>query len=137
MRQTAPGRYEADFPLDRYGSFLLHASLEKGVDDGKGGHEERAGRRELRPRDEPVPARVPRARARPRHALAHRARHRRHASIPDAKAVFDPAGETIRYHQDLWSRFIGAAIAVFLLDLLIRRVRIFDRKKTVRPSTAK
>ena len=29
MRQTAPGRYEADFPLDRYGSFLLHASLEK------------------------------------------------------------------------------------------------------------
>ena len=27
--QTAPGRYEADFPLDRYGSFLLHASLEQ------------------------------------------------------------------------------------------------------------
>src|SRR5262252_8434272 len=37
MRQTAPGRYEADFPLDRYGSFLLHASLEKQVEDGKGG----------------------------------------------------------------------------------------------------
>src|SRR5262249_41918449 len=37
MRQTAPGRYEIDFPLERYGSFLLHASLEKPVDDGKGG----------------------------------------------------------------------------------------------------
>ena len=37
MRQTAPGRYESDFPLERFGSFLLHASLEKGVDDGKGG----------------------------------------------------------------------------------------------------
>ena len=35
--QTAPGRYEADFPLDRYGPYLLHASLEKAVDDGKGG----------------------------------------------------------------------------------------------------
>ena len=32
MRQTAPGRYESDFPLERFGSFLLHASLEKGVD---------------------------------------------------------------------------------------------------------
>ncbi len=30
MKQTARwGRYEADFPLDRYGSFLLHAGLEK------------------------------------------------------------------------------------------------------------
>ena len=36
MPQTAPGRYEADFPLDRYGSFLLHASLEKPVDDAHG-----------------------------------------------------------------------------------------------------
>src|SRR5262249_36095334 len=33
MRQTAPGRDEADFPLDRYGSFLLRASLEKQVED--------------------------------------------------------------------------------------------------------
>ncbi|CAN5907573.1 hypothetical protein BH11MYX4_BH11MYX4_22660 [soil metagenome] len=54
---------------------------------------------------------------------------------PDAKQVFDPAGETIRYHQDLWSRFIGLALAVYLLDLLIRRVRIFDRKKTAKPTT--
>ncbi len=45
-------------------------------------------------------------------------------------------GETIRYHQDLWSRFIGAAMAVYLLDLLVRRVRIFDRKKTSRPTAA-
>ena len=56
---------------------------------------------------------------------------------PAAKAVFDPAGETIRYHQDLWPRFIMAAVAVFLLDLLVRRVRIFDRKKTARPATVK
>src|SRR6187401_2282897 len=25
LRQTAPGRYEADFPQDRYGSFALRA----------------------------------------------------------------------------------------------------------------
>jgi hypothetical protein len=28
---------------------------------------------------------------------------------------------------------VGAAIALFLLDLLVRRVRMFDRKKTARP----
>ncbi|MFO0676044.1 MAG: VWA domain-containing protein [Polyangiaceae bacterium] len=37
MRQTAPGRYEADFPLERYGSFLLHASLERSADPTKPG----------------------------------------------------------------------------------------------------
>ena len=59
------------------------------------------------------------------------------ALSPEAKAVFDPAGETIRYHQDLWPRFIMAAMAVYLLDLLVRRVRFFDRKVTARPVLAK
>ena len=53
---------------------------------------------------------------------------------PTPAEVFDPAGESIKYHQDLWSRFIGAARVVYLIDLLIRRVRIFDRKKTAKPS---
>jgi hypothetical protein len=53
---------------------------------------------------------------------------------PLPKEIFDPAGETITYHQDLWSRFIGAAIAVYVFDLLLRRLRLFDRKKTIRPS---
>ena len=82
MPQTAPGRYEADFPLDRYGSFLLHASLEKAVDDGHGRRAQDGDRRrELRPRDEPVSARVPRARARRRDAR--RARRRRRAAALD------------------------------------------------------
>ena len=49
---------------------------------------------------------------------------------PAPAAVFDPAGEAIRYHEDLWPRFVGGAIALFLLDLLVRRVRLFDRKRT-------
>ena len=47
---------------------------------------------------------------------------------PSVAAVFDPAGEKVTYHEELWPRFIYAAIAVFLLDLLVRRVRLFDRK---------
>jgi Ca-activated chloride channel family protein len=41
----------------------------------------------------------------------------------------------VRYHQDLWPRLVGAAIALMLVDLLVRRVRLFDRKHTARPST--
>jgi len=133
MRQTAPGRYESDFPLERFGSFLLHASLEKSVDDGKGGVKSAQVAESFGHVTNPYPreylALAPDLVTLSRTALVTGGR-----MDPDAKQVFDPAGESIRYHQDLWSRFIGAALAVYLLDLLVRRVRIFDRKKTAKPS---
>jgi hypothetical protein len=43
-------------------------------------------------------------------------------------AVFDPAGEKVTFREDLWPKFIYGAILVFLADLLVRRVRLFDRK---------
>jgi len=132
MPQTAPGRYEADFPLDRYGSFLLHASLEKPVDDGQGktrtatvaesfGHVTNSYPREYLALAPDVAT------------LAHASAATGGALDPEPGAVFDPQGEVIRYHQDLWPRFVGAAIALFFLDLLVRRVRLFDRKRTARP----
>ncbi len=133
MKQTAPGRYESDFPLERFGSFLLHASLEKGVDDGKGGQKNVQVAESFGHVTNPYPreylALAPDLVTLSRTALVTGGR-----MDPAAKDVFDPAGESIRYHQDLWSRFIGAALAVYLLDLLIRRVRIFDRKKTAKAS---
>jgi Ca-activated chloride channel family protein len=133
MKQTAPGRYESDFPLERFGSFLLHASLEKGVDDGKGGQKSVQVAESFGHVTNPYPreylALAPDLVTLSRTALVTGGR-----MDPDAKTVFDPAGESIRYHQDLWSRFIGAALAVYLIDLLIRRVRIFDRKKTAKAS---
>jgi len=42
---------------------------------------------------------------------------------PAPAAVFDPAGEVVQYGEDLWPRFVAAAIVLFLLDLLVRRVR--------------
>ena len=133
MKQTAPGRYESDFPLERFGSFLLHASLEKGVDDGKGGFKNVQVAESFGHVTNPYPreylALAPDLVTLSRTALVTGGR-----MDPAVKDVFDPAGESIRYHQDLWSRFIGAALAVYLLDLLIRRVRIFDRKKTAKAS---
>jgi uncharacterized membrane protein len=133
MKQVAPGRYESDFPLERFGSFLLHASLEKGIDDGKGGQKNVQVAESFGHVTNPYPreylALAPDIVTLSRTALVTGGR-----MDPAPKTIFDPAGESIRYHQDLWSRFIGAALAVYLIDLLIRRVRIFDRKKTAKAS---
>jgi Ca-activated chloride channel family protein len=53
---------------------------------------------------------------------------------PGAREPVDPLGESISYHEDLWPRCIALSIGVFLLDLLVRRVRIFDRKLIARPA---
>jgi Mg-chelatase subunit ChlD len=134
MPQTAPGRYEADFPLDRYGSFLLHASLEKLIDDGRGNFKSATVAESYGHVTNPYP-REYLALAPDVATLSHAASATGGVLDPSAAAVFDPAGEVIRYHQDLWPRFVGGAIALFLLDLLVRRVRIFDRKKTAKKTS--
>ena len=131
MPQTAPGRYEADFPLDHYGSFLLHAALQKPVDDGHGSSKPVTVAESFGHVTNPYP-REYLALAPDVATLAHAAAATGGSVDPAPAAVFDPAGEVIRYHEDLWPRFVGAAIALFLLDLLVRRVRLFDRKKTAK-----
>jgi Ca-activated chloride channel family protein len=131
ISQTAPGRYEADFPLDRYGSFLLHASLEQSVDDGHGKTKSVAVAESFGHVTNPYP-REYLAFAPDVETLERAAEVTGGGLDPSPSAVFDPAGESIRYHEDLWPRFVGGAIALFLLDLLVRRVRLFDRKRTLK-----
>lgn len=123
LRQTAPGRYEADFELDQYGSFRLHADHAKVLENGdlkpvavSYGHVSNPYPREYAS-FEPDIERLRRA------ALAGGG-----SLDPDPRSLFDPAGEKIVYYESLWNRFIFAAIAAFLLDLFVRRVRLFDRK---------
>jgi Ca-activated chloride channel family protein len=133
MPQTAPGRYEADFPLDRYGSFLMHASLEKPVDDGHGAMKSATVAESFGHVTNPYPREY--LALAPDIATLTKAAEATGGGVdPAPAAVFDPAGEVIRYHQDLWPRFVAAAILIFLLDLLMRRVRIFDRKRTAKPT---
>jgi Ca-activated chloride channel family protein len=124
MRQTAPGRYEVAMPLDKYGSFLLRAEHLRETPDGgmkpvavSFGHVSNPYPREYAS-FEPDLAVMEKAAAATGGAM----------DPPSVAAVFDPAGEKVTYHEELWPRFIYAAIAVFLLDLLVRRVRLFDRK---------
>lgn len=131
MRQTAPGRYEADFPLREYGSFRLQVDHLKASDDGS-----------LQPIGVSygqVSNPYPREYAKLEPDLG---RLERFAEIgggsvdPEPAALFDPAGESIPYHEPLWQRFVLLAIALYLLDLLARRVRLFDRKFLPKPRRA-
>lgn len=124
FRQTAPGRYEADVPMDRYGSFLLKADHVREQPDGSSkvvavsyGHVSNPYPREY-------------ATFEPNRPLLEAVAVAGGGEIDpkDATVVFDPQGEDITYHEDLWSNFIYLAIGLMVLDLLVRRVRLFDRK---------
>ncbi len=132
MRQIAPGRYDADVPMDKFGSFLLKAEHLRTLEDGTQkvtavsyGHVSNPYPREY-------------ASFEPDKALLERVAVATDGAMnpPTVSDVFNPRGEKVTYHEELWSRFIFAAIVVFLLDLLVRRVRIFDRKFVVRPRRA-
>jgi Ca-activated chloride channel family protein len=123
MRQTAPGRYEAEFQLVDYGSFVLKAEHRKVTESGDTkpvgvsyGHISNPYPREYASFEADLD-RLKRV------ALAGDG-----TVDPEPKALFDPGDEKIIYHEQLWNRFIYLAIILFLLDLLVRRVRIFDRK---------
>jgi Ca-activated chloride channel homolog len=129
MRQTAPGRYEADFPLERYGSYLLHASLDEAIEDAQGRTKTATVAESFGHVTNPYP-REYLAFAADTATLGRAADATGGSLDPTPARVFDPDGESIRYHEDLWPRFVGAAIVLFLLDLLVRRVRIVDRRRT-------
>jgi hypothetical protein len=123
MKQTAPGRYEANFPLDQYGSFLLRAEHAKASENGElkplatsYGHVTNPYPREYASFD-PDLERLARATLAGGGSLD-----------PSPARVFAPAGQKIVSYRPLWNQFVLAALGLFLLDLLVRRVRLFDRK---------
>jgi Mg-chelatase subunit ChlD len=114
LAQTAAGRYEAEIPLDRHGAYALRAVHRL---DGKPVAES-AGALAL---SYPPEYRWGTADARllPRVAALSGG-----AEATSAAAVFDARGERIPTHGDLWPWVVGATLALFLLDVLLRRVRI-------------
>jgi hypothetical protein len=126
FRQVAPGRYEADFELTGFGSFLLRAEHAHRDADGNmkpfatsAGHVSNPYPREYAS-FEPNITKLTRAAAVGGGMLD-----------PTPAALFDPGAEKVSTRKDLWDRFILAAFAAFLLDLFLRRVRLFDRKAVV------
>jgi hypothetical protein len=129
LKQTAPGRYETSLALDKYGSFLLRAEHLREAQDGSlkqvavsFGHISNPYPREYASFEPDL------------QVLEKVAATTGGSTDPAVALIFDPAGEKVTYHEELWPRFIYAAILVFLLDLFVRRVRLFDRKFVPRRS---
>jgi hypothetical protein len=120
---TAPGRYEASIPLDSFGSFTLKADHLREQPDGS--------LRQIAVSygriSYPYPKEYASFEAEPER-LNRAAEATGGASNPTPAALFDPRGEKISESLPLWPRSLFAALGVFLLDLLLRRVRVFDRK---------
>jgi uncharacterized membrane protein len=124
MRQTAPGRYEASLPLDQYGSFLLRAEHAQRQEDGTLRPVATSSGHVSNPYPREYAAFKPDELTLERAALATGGQF----NPADLKIAFSPEEEKITYHEELWPRFVMMALAIFLLDLLLRRVRVFDRK---------
>jgi uncharacterized membrane protein len=122
MRQTAPGRYEAEYALPGYGSFLLQADHRRRTEDG-----------ELKPVavsrgqvSHPYPREY--AGVATESAVLAKAAALSGGSLTDQPAAaLAPGGQKIDHAEPLWSKLVMLALGLFLIDLLLRRVRIFDR----------
>jgi len=115
MEQTAAGRYEAELPIDRYGSFVLkavHRREGRVVAESVGAVSLPYPEEYLRSTPDPEPL-------------------RQVGVVTGGIAQVAPAqladagGETIKYHRELWPFVLLGAACFFMCDLYLRRVRIF------------
>ncbi len=123
FRLKAPGLYEARLRAPGFGSFVLDARHLRREEDGV-----------LRPVGVsyghaalPYPREY--ATFEPNIAALERIASAGGGRIdPKPSQVFDPEGQSIEHSSPRQNGFILAALVVFILDLLVRRVRLFDRK---------
>jgi uncharacterized membrane protein len=115
MEQRAAGRYEADFAVDRYGTYILRAV------------HSRAGRvvaQSLGAVSLPYPAEY--LRTTPDvEALRQVGVVTGGVARPRPADTFANLGEHIPYHRELWPLVLLGVAAAFLIDVYLRRVRLF------------
>jgi Ca-activated chloride channel homolog len=119
MNQTAAGRYTADFKIQKYGSYLLKAVHYRGGEEDRNIVAESLGSVALSYPLEylrTTPDLEP---------LKHAAGVSGGIDQPKPVQVWDPGTESVSYTQDLWPYVLIGIIALFLLDLYIKRVRLF------------
>jgi Mg-chelatase subunit ChlD len=122
MRQIAPGRYQSEFELDGYGSFILRAEHSRIDEDGQA----KPFGSSLGRVSQPYPREY--ASFEPNAALLRSAAAATGGDFePTSESFFEPGKQVVVYHEALWQRFIVWALVCFFLDLLMRRVRVFDR----------
>jgi uncharacterized protein YegL len=118
LRQVGPGSYEADLVLPGFGAFAIEVVHRRG---------ESVVARSRAPAQNAYPSEY--ARVLPNEALLQRAASLTggHAN-PSASTIWKPGRNRPQTHEETWPGFVAAALGLFLLDLLVRRVSIFDKK---------
>ncbi|MBW2731122.1 MAG: VWA domain-containing protein [Deltaproteobacteria bacterium] len=122
--QVAAGRYATEFRLTRYGAFILRAQHKV---DGKVLAESISSLSMPYPKEftDLVPDRA---------KLERVAMVTKGKVDASPKAMLSADGETVRYHKDLWSLLVYVALGLLLLDIFLRRVRIFGWGPPTSPS---
>jgi len=117
LRQVAPGRYEAAVALDRYGAFRLRAVHRR---DGAVVAESEGRVSNPYPREYAATA--------PDEALLAALAGATGGRVdPSPAQMFAVEGERVSHRTGVWKYPVAAVLALLLLDLLLRRVRVFDR----------
>lgn len=116
LEQTSAGRYEASLPLDRYGAFLVRA------------HHRLNGKlvaESLASLAVPYPSEY--THLVPNNQLMRRLADAGGGAFGDSAPgeVFAARGEQLEHFRDRWPLLIYFVLGLFLLDVLLRRVRLF------------
>jgi hypothetical protein len=122
FRHVAPGLYQARAPLERFGAYAIKAVHKRVGSDGQRAPAGVSFASVTRPYPEEFQDLSPRPEALVRWAEAGGG-----AFSPEASQVFRPGQDRVKTKVGRQNDFILLALVLFLLDLLVRRVRIFDR----------
>jgi hypothetical protein len=115
MSQTAAGRYTAQFKIQNYGSYLLKAVHKR---DGKTVAESMGAVALSYP--------IEYLRTTPNlEPLRHAAQVSGGYNQAEPAQVYDAAGQSVSYTEDLWPYVLIGVVGLFLLDLYAKRVRLF------------
>ncbi len=117
LRQTAPGRYEATFPADQIGTYLINI----GSADGQAGGAQTVGLSLAYP---PEFGDVKSNDT----LLSAMAEAGDGAALTDPRDVFTPRGEPARAPRDVWQGLLLLALALFPVDIAVRRLML-DRRR--------
>jgi Ca-activated chloride channel family protein len=112
VHQVGPGSYEAKFPLVKKGSYLFRAICEEG-----------AGSSRVLSYSYPDEYHFYPANTDLLRSISDETNGR---FQPRAEEIFDAKGETASLPAPLWPYLAAAALALYLGDVLLRRIRLFE-----------
>jgi uncharacterized membrane protein len=113
VNQTGPGSYEATFPLKQKGAYLVRAT-----------DQENAGTSRVLAYSYPAEYHFYPPNTDALRAISTETGGR---FQPTAEDIFSPNGETTALPTPLWPFLAGLALVLYIADVFLRRVRLFER----------